>query len=449
MASIQRGTRRGLAKRRKALGFTQEALAEHLRVERSTVVRWEAGKSEPQAWLWPRLSAVLRITSEQLTELLAEGAADTLPEVPSVNTHQADEVLALTVGVGVGLSRSTYQEVDDMQRRALLRLLAIAGGSLAISGEVDWRRVERASQTNRFDKTTVDQYAVVNSQLWQVFTSTPRKSAALPLVQSQLRTLINGLQEANGSIVRKRLSALVADTFQLAGEIAFDANRYTDAAHCYTMAATASKEANDFDLWASAMIRHSFVEVYERQFGKALPMLDIASKLANKGNRELSTWYWASTVKAQALAGLGDLNGFQREIGLAEGVNQLNASSNNGGWLRFDGSRIPEERGSCYTALNRPKLAEKFLHEALNRRLSSRRQGCVLTDLAMGGVQQGDFERVASYANRALDLAEVTHSGVIIQRLRNLQTSLAPLSNEQRISRVSARISNLSTVLST
>jgi DNA-binding XRE family transcriptional regulator len=39
MAPIERVARRGLAKRRKALGFTQEALAEQLDVERSTVVR--------------------------------------------------------------------------------------------------------------------------------------------------------------------------------------------------------------------------------------------------------------------------------------------------------------------------------------------------------------------------------------------------------------------------
>ena len=39
--------RRLLAQRRKAVGLTQEQLAEQLGVERTTVVRWERGTTEP------------------------------------------------------------------------------------------------------------------------------------------------------------------------------------------------------------------------------------------------------------------------------------------------------------------------------------------------------------------------------------------------------------------
>ncbi|HWD79609.1 MAG TPA: helix-turn-helix transcriptional regulator [Kribbella sp.] len=47
-------TRRdGLARRRAAMGFTQETLAEHLGLERSTVGRWERGTGTPQPWNSP------------------------------------------------------------------------------------------------------------------------------------------------------------------------------------------------------------------------------------------------------------------------------------------------------------------------------------------------------------------------------------------------------------
>jgi tetratricopeptide (TPR) repeat protein/transcriptional regulator with XRE-family HTH domain len=64
--------RRGrLAQRRKALGLTQEDLAGLLGVERSTVVRWERGETQPQPWMRPKLARALRVSAERLGELLA------------------------------------------------------------------------------------------------------------------------------------------------------------------------------------------------------------------------------------------------------------------------------------------------------------------------------------------------------------------------------------------
>jgi DNA-binding XRE family transcriptional regulator len=42
-----------LAARRKAAGFSQDQLAERLKVDRSTVARWESGDTEPQPWIRP------------------------------------------------------------------------------------------------------------------------------------------------------------------------------------------------------------------------------------------------------------------------------------------------------------------------------------------------------------------------------------------------------------
>ena len=63
-----------LAQRRKAMGLTQEQLAERLGVERSTVVRWERGDTQPLPWLRPRLASALRVSADRIEELLAAGA---------------------------------------------------------------------------------------------------------------------------------------------------------------------------------------------------------------------------------------------------------------------------------------------------------------------------------------------------------------------------------------
>ncbi|MCA1604606.1 MAG: helix-turn-helix domain-containing protein, partial [Acidobacteria bacterium] len=63
--------RHGLAQRRKAVGFTQESFAERLGVERSTVVRWEAGETEPLPETRPKMARALQVSIDQLAQLLS------------------------------------------------------------------------------------------------------------------------------------------------------------------------------------------------------------------------------------------------------------------------------------------------------------------------------------------------------------------------------------------
>jgi transcriptional regulator with XRE-family HTH domain len=62
------------AARRKAVGFSQDQLAERLKVDRSTVARWESGETEPQPWVRPRLAKVLQVSLERLEDLLIEAS---------------------------------------------------------------------------------------------------------------------------------------------------------------------------------------------------------------------------------------------------------------------------------------------------------------------------------------------------------------------------------------
>ncbi len=66
--------RHRLAQRRKAVGFTQEGLAERLGVDPTTVRRWESGGTEggPQPWLRTKLARCLQVSADQLEKLLSE-----------------------------------------------------------------------------------------------------------------------------------------------------------------------------------------------------------------------------------------------------------------------------------------------------------------------------------------------------------------------------------------
>jgi tetratricopeptide (TPR) repeat protein/DNA-binding XRE family transcriptional regulator len=98
-----------LAARRRALGLTQEDLATLLGIERSTVVRWEAGATEPLPWIRPRLALALQVPAAQLAELLGSvpvgpygqgpPAAPVPRQVPAAVTGftgRASELAALT-----------------------------------------------------------------------------------------------------------------------------------------------------------------------------------------------------------------------------------------------------------------------------------------------------------------------------------------------------------------
>jgi tetratricopeptide (TPR) repeat protein/transcriptional regulator with XRE-family HTH domain len=78
--------RRDLAQRRKAVGLTQEQLAELLGVERTTVVRWEGGQTEPAPSQRSRLAQALGVSADRIEELLTVGepAASPLAEAPGV-----------------------------------------------------------------------------------------------------------------------------------------------------------------------------------------------------------------------------------------------------------------------------------------------------------------------------------------------------------------------------
>ena len=97
-----------LAQRRRALGLTQEDLADLLNVDRTTVARWERGDSEPLPWIRRKLATALRVTAEQLADLLVPGAAATrsrgaapgvprqLPPAVAGFTGRSAELAALT-----------------------------------------------------------------------------------------------------------------------------------------------------------------------------------------------------------------------------------------------------------------------------------------------------------------------------------------------------------------
>lgn len=422
-----------------ALRLSVRDFADHLGVSARTISKWEhAGASrEPR----PHMQAILD-TALSRADTAARSRFDAaVAELRTV-------AVSVTTPATVLPDQERGPDLEDMSRRELLRLMTMAGTLIAMAPfeGIDWERIEHfAEGARRVDPDTVKEFAALNGHLWRVFALAKTKRRTYPLVQEQLDVLVSALRRSHSEEMHRELCSLVADLFQLAGEIMFDCNRYTDAAHCYTLAASAAKEAGAYDLWATALTRHAFVGVYEHQHDNARPMLDLAAAVASKGDQELSTRYWVSTVQAQVHAGLGDLAACQRALDHADHVHHLTGRIHTNGWLRFDGSRLPEERGACYVALQRADLAEQALEVALRIGISDRRRGGVLTDLAVLGLQQGDLDQLVAHGDAAVELARSTGSGWVERKLTGLHKQLTPLMSEPRVSQLSQRLASITT----
>ncbi|GAA2422703.1 hypothetical protein GCM10010191_38160 [Actinomadura vinacea] len=404
-----------------------------LEADRSTIARWERGQCDPQPYHWAKLCGLLQVTSDKLDELLMPepGAGQTELASGSVETLQGR-----VIGHAVVAPGGTFDELEDMNRRKLLRLLSIAGTLVTVPNLADDARADDSEQ--------LYQYELLNSHLWQVFALSESKRTVYPVIRQQLDLVTGSLHQAHSSSAHKRLCVLTGDLLQLAGEIFFDADRYTDAAHCYKLAADAGKEAGAFDLWACALTRHAYLGIYERQFSDVTPVLEGAARLARRGDSQLSTRHWVAAVQAQTYAGIGDFDACRRALDFAEQVQALSGSDMPGGWLRFDGGRLDEERGACYAALSRTDLATQALTNALGKATSLRRRGSILADLATLGLQARDLDQVFDYGGQAIDLAEQTRSsGYVGRKLQGLRGELAPLMSDPRASQLSERITQL------
>lgn len=277
----------------------------------------------------------------------------------------------------------------------------------------------------------------------QAYSRATTKLTVYPMVQDRLGVLIDQLHSTSSSAAHRRLCTLVCELFQLAGEIFFDADRYGDAAHCYALAASAGREAGAYDQWACALTRQAFVSIYDHRYPDALSILSAADRLASRGDSLLATRDWIAAVRAEAFAGIGDLDGCNRSLDVAEQVSYRSVASSPGGWLRFDGRHLGEERGTCYRTLGQTDLAADALTAVLNERLSLRRQGSILTDLAAIEIDRRDTDAVLTHARAAVNIAERTHSsGYVGRKLHRLQNQLEPALADHRLAELNTQISH-------
>lgn len=254
--------RERFAARRKVCGYSQERLADLLKVDRSTVQRWERGEVEPQPWQRPKLATILRITSKELDALLIPDAY-TAPQLPDG-----------------WLSPAAPAADDEFEALELARRVAASD-----VGSVTLDRLEHA-----FDEMAT-KYPVSPPQdlLERV-----RKHSAY----------VAHLMDARMTLGEKRRLHIVGGWFQLLGAtLHIDLNQEHAATARLQTAASLAQHAEHPEIQAWCYETDAWRVLTDGEYGRALELSQVAQQLAPSGS---SVAIQATAQEGRARARLGD-----------------------------------------------------------------------------------------------------------------------------------------------
>lgn len=219
--------RRRLAERRKAVGLSQERLAEAVGVDPSTVARWERGETDPQPVHRPRLADVLGVSVEEIGDLLT------------------------------GASTAASQ-TDDRLRYVL-------------------------QQPGRVDLVTAVQLRKRVDDLDLRYITTPPTMLLTEAIECFHQT--TALRAAANSLVRRELLSIEAEAAILLGQLIWDASHRRDhttaRAYLHHAVAAARESGHDQTSQSWALLRLAMVALY----GEKDPTtgLDLAPSVSSSG----------------------------------------------------------------------------------------------------------------------------------------------------------------------
>ncbi|MEU1603379.1 helix-turn-helix transcriptional regulator [Micromonospora matsumotoense] len=364
--------RHRLAQRRKAVGHTQESLAEKLGVDRTTVVRWERAESEPQPWIRPRFADALGVSPDELSGLLAD--------VGAARTQRGDRMSAVLKN-----PRTTDLAAVANLRQELARLIDSydAGPSVAILPEA-----------------------------------------------SRLHSEVNLLRaHAAGEAVRRALRGVEAATSIFMGQLVWDASQRRNAQAAlsyYDQAAHAAMQANDAETEAQARLRRSFVALYsEGDPQSGLTQAAQAAQVAAQG-RDHALSAVALLHVGEANAMMGERSACERALGQAESQLGLIDGDERPDKLASAG-QLNRLAGSCYLRLGEPRRAQSLL-EGVPAGIQERRKShaIVLGNLALARLRQRDLDGATETLHQVIDAVEETRGGGAVNVLFAAGRELRP-----------------------
>lgn len=344
-----------LVKRRKTAGYTQEALAQVLGVERSTVVRWESGETEPQPWMRPRLARALKITSDELRLMLDEVLQTQAPS--SEYRGSAEDHPASVDLVGVA---SLLEDIRDLG--------------------------------DKYDKSP---------------------STTLLGDAGQLHgRVVNLRKQAPNARVRRALFEAEAESSTLMGQLVWDVSQrrnHVEATTYLDQAIHAAQQAREPCIESYAVLRKSFVALYgKKDPTRGLALARDAATAARPCSPSLTGLAMLHVAEAHAMSSERELC----EAALLEAEAQIGeASATDIAAGYYSINEYNRLAGSCYLFLGLPKAAEPLLETATKSLAGKKCHAIALGNLTLAFIRQSKLDEAADTMHRTIDAVELTRGG--------------------------------------
>lgn len=401
---MAQGQRRDwLAKRRRAMGYSQESLAYEIGADPSTVRRWEQGRRNISArWRQP-LAEALKLTLHDLDVLIA--AND-------------ETVLAYRTAAPVMVTSEPDEREDDVQRRQFMTAavaLAVGIPSSLQSLLSPSTEMTPSVEDIRELQTTVAKLAERDS----AFGGGALCDVAITFYDSTERWLRQPVDRD----VAVTLQELHRDLGVWIGWLAYDACRPAQARRYLHDAIAHARVASDPVHEVQAMAHLSLLLAENGQADEAIQCAQLAQRISS-GWPAPRTGGLLHLRLARAHAYLGESEDVHRELAAAEDYLNESPGDQDPLWIRQNvtPSELPASAGTSYVAMDEAKQAVTTLQQAVESPCPG--QGYTVSrtvSLADAILQTGDASeasRIALQMTPKLGTVQSERTGKKLRRFR-------------------------------
>jgi transcriptional regulator with XRE-family HTH domain len=426
--------RRRFAHLRTTAGFSQERLAEAIGVDRTTISRWESGKSRPQPWQRPKLAELLHLTLGELEDLLnATTATGTTAED---RADRSDGPRSSGKADAPANSDPARVTSDAMRRRTILTW-SMTNAAAAGVGGVDGQPIGRVGtddarqlQTAAVRLYSLD-YRHGGHGLWQAAATRAANGLALLEHGSYTNSVERDLVGATGRMQ------------MCAGWLAFDAGEQGVARSCYTDALALARQGGDAEVETHALANLAFQSNVLRRPREALRLATAAERAAAAPGTPARLAAIPQLRKAIAAAMVRDRRETDQAVGVAREVLDRDADRDAEEWCAFlTPAELDGIEGTCAIELGRASTAIVLLERAVAAygKRYARNRALFRVRLARAHLESSAPDGAAEAAGGALDdLADDVMSWRVSNELDAVARRLTPFASVPAVSAFLAR----------